>query len=177
MATLEEGWLKYGEGNFAEACECFAAVLQSEPDAFEAHNGMGWCALRQLQGELAAGSFSEALALEPTLADAAVGLSAAYAALGRHDESAGAAEVALSLDPEYACAHDPVGAADVLRALIISQAILGDELAAANALDRLEPSHGLDPYVPETWLVEAERHPTFLRAALAFVLSPMEASP
>jgi len=109
---INQGWQKFGAGNFAGAGSDFSAALSIatiKDDSSDAFLGLGWAELRQSYGGLAENSLVKYLSLTPGSNDGRAGLSFAYHTYSTTDKFRKAidtANVVLSSNPTWAFSHD-----------------------------------------------------------------------
>ncbi|MBI4028668.1 MAG: tetratricopeptide repeat protein [Verrucomicrobia bacterium] len=99
-------WAKYRLGDIAGARVRFAGALAASPDFSEAHDGLGYCALRENMLEDAAQQFSAVLRVEPASPSAQVGLGMVRYRQNNSREAARLLESALQADPRNQEARD-----------------------------------------------------------------------
>ncbi len=167
-------WASYSAGDFAGACTDFDAQLAADPADTDALNGKGWCTLKQLLGADAVSAFQALQAVDATIADGWVGMSAAQSLTGEHLAAADAAEAALTLDPNYASTHDDLDATDVKIARARALVLGGDFINAERALGAISSTHGLSLHDATSWVVGVDTWGSYQLAALAWLKSYQE---
>lgn len=108
---IEQGWGKFGVGNFAGAGSDFSAALSIAAikiDSSDAFLGLGWAELRQNQGGLAENSLVKYLSFAPGDNDGRAGLAFAYPIppQNKFREAIDTANVILSSNPTWIFSHD-----------------------------------------------------------------------
>jgi predicted O-linked N-acetylglucosamine transferase (SPINDLY family) len=102
LTTIQEAVDFHQQGRLREAERLYQAVLQAQPDHFDALHFLG--ILRAQQGNAEAAVKLIALALEqnPRVAEAHSNLGNALQALGRHDKAISSYDKALAIRPDFA---------------------------------------------------------------------------
>lgn len=107
----ERGWRSYESGNYAQALLSFERAINFDESLADAHNGIGWSHLSlSLNPPLAQEAFQNAVQLDPSNADAWVGL--ANLLFLRHKDTNDfrsairAIDNALQGDAQYLFRHD-----------------------------------------------------------------------
>ena len=108
---MERGWRSYESGDYAQALLSFERAINFDENLADAHNGVGWSHLSlSLNPPLAQGAFQNAVQLDPSNADAWVGL--ANLLFLRHKDTSDfraairAIDNALKGDAQYLFRHD-----------------------------------------------------------------------
>ena len=108
---MERGWRSYESGDYAQALLSFERAINFDENLADAHNGIGWSHLSlSLNPPLAQGAFQNAVQLDPSNADAWVGL--ANLLFLRHKDASDfraairAVDNALQGDAQYLFRHD-----------------------------------------------------------------------
>jgi tetratricopeptide (TPR) repeat protein len=84
------GEIEFALGRYADAALSYFAVVHSEPDDTRAHYNLGVCLQRADRWDASCQAFKRAIALDPALDAARLGLGASLLYLNRLDDAAGA---------------------------------------------------------------------------------------
>jgi protein O-GlcNAc transferase len=84
------GEIEFSLGHYAEAALSYFAVVHSEPDDARAHYNLGLCLQRADRWDASCQAFERAIALDPALDAARLGLGASLLYLNRLDDALGA---------------------------------------------------------------------------------------
>ena len=122
-------------GRLAQAEALYLAILELDPNQFDATQLLGVIAMSRRQFELAIQYLNRALSLNPDFADGYLNRGTALKGLNRLDEALSSFESAIALRPEYAEAYNNRG--------IVLKAInrLDDALASYNHALLLKPDY------------------------------------
>lgn len=108
---MERGWRAYESGNYAQALLSFERAINFDENLADAHNGIGWSHLSlSLNPPMAQEAFQNAVQLDPSNADAWIGL--ANLLFLRHKDANDfrsairAVDNALQGDAQYLFRHD-----------------------------------------------------------------------
>jgi tetratricopeptide (TPR) repeat protein len=87
------------KSDFARTDELMSKVLALDPDAYWAHSTKGWVLLAQSRNDEAVAEYERTLAVDPSFADADVGLGFVRLRLGEFDWSAESFDKAIRVSP------------------------------------------------------------------------------
>ena len=119
------GWFAYNEKDFSAALLSFERAVTLNPDLADAHNGLGWSRLSMSQVSVvnpqivakAKGAFEDAIRIDPSNADAWVGLANTLFLRRKDDSDFQAALLALenafNANHQFLFRHDYRSAADL----------------------------------------------------------------
>ena len=102
LTTIQEAVDFHQRGRFREAEQLYQAVLQAQPDHFDALHLLGILRAQQGSTEAAVKLITLALEQNPRVAEAHSNLGNALQALGRYDEAISSYEKALAIKPDFA---------------------------------------------------------------------------
>ncbi|MBL0074542.1 MAG: tetratricopeptide repeat protein [Rhodocyclaceae bacterium] len=122
-------------GHFAQAEAIYLAILQLDPNQFDATQLLGVMAMSRRQFELAIEYLNRAIAVNPNFVDGYLNRGTALKGLNRLNEALSSFEQAIALKPEYAEAHNNSGI--VLKELNR----LDEALASYNRALMLKPDY------------------------------------
>jgi tetratricopeptide (TPR) repeat protein len=137
-----QGWLEYSAGNYEDAIDKYQEALDLEDDSVssEAYNGIGWARARLGQSRDSIDSFKKSVTKDPANADAHAGLAGVYLADSDYEQAIAAANLVLSINPDYESHHDDIKAADIRILLAECYYNMGDYTAAKAQIDLLGSS-------------------------------------
>lgn len=152
----EAGWEQFALGAYDSAASLFAAAIAVDADYADGWHGAGWASA--YQGSLAAADSLFHRALDRGAPGAApwCGLAAVDRDLPDLDGAATAVDSALARDRLFVFSRRAaIDSLDLhlLRGQIHTARGGGGFAAAQTEADFLQPGNGLDPDVPETWVV------------------------
>ncbi|MYC76361.1 tetratricopeptide repeat protein [Candidatus Poribacteria bacterium] len=131
----ERGWRSYESGNYAQALLSFERAINFDENLADAHNGIGWSHLSlSLNPPLAQEAFQNAVQLDPSNADAWVGL--ANLLFLRHKDTNDfrsairAIDNALQGDAQYLFRHDYRSNAELYVLKAMCYYYLGEDASA-----------------------------------------------
>ena len=137
----EQGWRSYESGNYAQALLSFERAVNFDENLADAYNGVGWSHLSlSLNPPLAQEAFQNAVQLDPSNADAWVGL--ANLLFLRHKDTNDfrsairAIDNALQGDAEYLFRHDYRSKAELYVLKAACYYYLGDDTSAKQEVDK-----------------------------------------
>lgn len=138
---MERGWRSYESGDFAQALLGFERAINFDENLADAHNGIGWSHLSlSLNPPLAQEAFQNAVRLDPSNADAWVGL--ANLLFLRHKDANDfqsairAVDNALQGDAQYLFRHDYRSKAELYALKAVCYYYLGEAAAAEQEVGR-----------------------------------------
>ena len=138
---MERGWRSYESGDYAQALLSFERAINFDENLADAHNGVGWSHLSlSLNPPLAQEAFQNAVQLDPSNADAWVGL--ANLLFLRHKDANDfrsairAIDNALQGDAQYLFRHDYRSNAELYALKAACYYYLGEEAEAKQEVDR-----------------------------------------
>lgn len=138
---MERGWHSYESGNHAQALLSFERAINFDENLADAHNGVGWSHLSlALNPPLAQEAFQNAVQLDPSNADAWVGL--ANLLFLRHKDTNDfrsairAIDNALQGDAQYLFRHDYRSKAELYVLKAACYYYLGENASAKQEVDR-----------------------------------------
>ena len=138
---MERGWHSYESGNYAQALLSFERAINFDENLADAHNGVGWSHLSlALNPPLAQEAFQNAVQLDPSNADAWVGL--ANLLFLRHKDTNDfrsairAVDNALQGDAQYLFRHDYRSRAELYVLKAACYYYLGEDASARQEVDR-----------------------------------------
>ena len=111
QAKLNQGMALHRQGKLADAARCYGAVLQRQPNHFDALHLLGVIAHQTRRTERGVELIKRAIGLNPNVAVAHSNLGAALMDLKRPAEALASYDKAIALKPDYAAAHNNRGAA------------------------------------------------------------------
>lgn len=164
-----EGWNLFESDDFTGAKSKFNEALAKDGDHADAYNGRGWCnAFLDLDGE-AVSDFNAANTKGLGKPDAYAGLAGVYVGNQEFASALEKAGIALSMDSTYQFSHQT--AIDYFDLhLIKAQAYYGLGGAyldsAQQEVDYLNPTNGLDPAEPTSWVVNGVTYNSYAEALL-----------
>jgi len=107
--VLEVGYSHHQAGRLQQAARLYQAVLDQEPDNFDALHLMGLVALQTGNAGRAVDLIGRAVALHPNMPEYHGNLGVAYQSLGQLDRAANCCRLALRLNPNYVEARNCLG--------------------------------------------------------------------
>ncbi|MCY4570615.1 MAG: hypothetical protein OXD49_20190 [Candidatus Poribacteria bacterium] len=132
---MERGWRSYESGDYAQALLSFERAINFDENLADAHNGVGWSHLSlSLNPPLAQEAFQNAVQLDPSNADAWVGL--ANLLFLRHKDTNDfqsairAIDNALQGDAQYLFRHDYRSNAELYVLKAACYYYLGEDMSA-----------------------------------------------
>ncbi|MCE2412862.1 tetratricopeptide repeat protein [Candidatus Poribacteria bacterium] len=138
---MELGWRSYESGNYAQALLSFERAINFDENLADAHNGVGWSHLSlSLNPPLAQEAFQNAVQLDPSNADAWVGL--ANLLFLRHKDTSDfrsairAIDNALQGDVQYLFRHDYRSNAELYVLKAACYYYLGEDASATQEVDK-----------------------------------------
>ena len=138
---MERGWRSYESGNYAQALLSFERAINFDENLADAHNGVGWSHLSlSLNPPLAQEAFQNAVQLDPSNADAWVGL--ANLLFLRHKDTNDfrstirAIDNALQGDAQYLFRHDYRSKAELYVLKGACYYYLGEDASAKQEIDK-----------------------------------------
>ena len=138
---MEQGWRSYESGNYAQALLSFERAVNFDENLADAYNGVGWSHLSlSLNPPLAQEAFQNAVQLDPSNADAWVGL--ANLLFLRHKDTSDfrsairAIDNALQGDAQYLFRHDYRSKAELYVLKAACSYYLGDDTSAKQEVDK-----------------------------------------
>jgi protein O-GlcNAc transferase len=99
--TIQEAVASHRQGNLREAERLYQAVLEAQPDSFDALHFLGILRAQQGNSEAAVKLISLALARNPRSADAHSNLGNAFQQLGHYKEAIASYDEALAIRPDF----------------------------------------------------------------------------
>ncbi len=132
---MERGWRSYESGNYAQALLSFERAINFDENLADAHNGIGWSHLSlSLNSPLAQEAFQNAVQLDPSNADAWVGLAnllfLRYKDANDFRSAIRAVDNALQGDVQYLFRHDYRSKAELYALKAACYYYLGEEASA-----------------------------------------------
>ena len=141
LNQMERGWHSYESGNYAQALLSFERAINFDENLADAHNGVGWSHLSlSLNPPLAQEAFQNAVQLDPSNADAWVGL--ANLLFLRHKDTNDfrsairAVDNALQGDAQYLFRHDYRSKAELYVLKAACYYYLAEDASARQEVDR-----------------------------------------
>ena len=141
LTYMERGWRSYESGDYAHALLSFERAINFDETLADAHNGIGWSHLSlSLNPPLAQEAFQNAVQLDPSHADAWVGL--ANLLFLRHKDTNDfraairAVDNALQGDAHSLFRHDYRSKADLYVLKAACYYYLGEETPAKQEVDK-----------------------------------------
>ena len=138
---MEQGWRSYESGNYAQALLSFERAVNFDENLADAYNGVGWSHLSlSLNPPLAQEAFQNAVQLDPSNADAWVGL--ANLLFLRHKDTSDfrsairAIDNALQGDAQYLFRHDYRSKAELYVLKAACYYYLGEDTSAKQEVDK-----------------------------------------
>ncbi len=138
---MERGWRSYESGNYAQALLSFERAVNFDENLADAYNGVGWSHLSlSLNPPLAQEAFQNAVQLDPSNADAWVGL--ANLLFLRHKDTSDfrsairAIDNALQGDAQYLFRHDYRSKAELYVLKAACYYYLGEDTSAKQEVDK-----------------------------------------
>ena len=138
---MERGWRSYESGNYAQALLSFERAVNFDENLADAYNGVGWSHLSlSLNPPLAREAFQNAVQLDPSNADAWVGL--ANLLFLRHKDTSDfrsairAIDNALQGDTQYLFRHDYRSKAELYVLKAACYYYLGEDTSAKQEVDK-----------------------------------------
>jgi tetratricopeptide (TPR) repeat protein len=173
----EMGWGSFTVGDYYDAWDSFSQAVAKDGGLYEARLGLGWAQAYTGRHAEAVTSFQELIAGSHLVNDARAGLAAA-ALFSDPVVAEQAAMAALGDDEDYVFSRRTTFDYRDLH-MILAEAyfaqqrynlaqVTADLVAQMNGL----PASGLDPLVPETWVVDGVIYATY-HAALAAVIQDL----
>jgi len=165
------GWSLFEQSEYDEAKAAFLRATEIDNSAGEAHLGLGWSAVMLNQLSVAEYSFLQAILKDADRVDIETGLSGIYLDSQRFSDAVNCVNQVLQMNPSYQFQHiSSIDYLDLLLVSIQSFIRMGEEYfeSAQNLLDNIEPSNGLDPSAPNTWLVGDTTYDSYLEALLKY---------
>ena len=105
QAKLNQGMALHRQGKLADAARCYEAVLQRQPNHFDALHLLGVIAHQTRRTEQGVELIKKAIGLNPKVAEAHSNLGAALMDLKRPAEALASYDKAIALKLDYADAH------------------------------------------------------------------------
>jgi hypothetical protein len=168
---LEEAWNYFQIGQFDEAIDFFTSAIALNPQLADAYHGLGWCYGNTGSLTSAVTNFRSALSYDSQLIDAHAGLAFVYSALEDYDNVVVEALIVIGADAYYVFQHDTAVTIADIRLLLAQSYFFTQQYSEAQAqVDLLNPSNGLDPGDPNSWVVEGVRYQTYQEALLAEIM-------
>jgi hypothetical protein len=164
------GWRLFGSEAYTEALTQFEQALVLNSGYAPGYIGRGWCLLRLGSVSGAREDFDAGLAIDATLLEGYVGRSVVLVGLQEYTGAIADGEVVLAADPEYVFAYDGRINHELVR-LVLAQAYYATQQyeQAQAQCDVLAPNNGLDPVLPESWVVDGTSYDSYLEALLALI--------
>ena len=138
---MERGWRSYESGNYAQALLSFERAVNFDENLADAYNGVGWSHLSlSLNSPLAQEAFQNAVQLDPSNADAWVGL--ANLLFLRHKDTSDfrsairAVDNALQGDVQYLFRHDYRSKAELYVLKAACYYYLGEDTSAKQEVNQ-----------------------------------------
>lgn len=138
---MERGWRSYESGNYAQALLSFERAVNFDENLADAYNGVGWSHLSlSLNSPLAQEAFQNAVQLDPSNADAWVGL--ANLLFLRHKDTSDfrsairAVDNALQGDAQYLFRHDYRSKAELYVLKAACYYYLGEDTSAKQEVNQ-----------------------------------------
>ena len=139
---MERGWRSYESGDYPQALLSFERAVNFDENLADAHNGVGWSHLSlSLNPPLAQGAFQNAVQLDPSNADAWVGLANLLFLRNKETNDFRSAiraiDNALQGDAEYLFRHDYRSEAELYVLKAACYYYLGEDASAKQEVDKV----------------------------------------
>ncbi|GEM_PF-549461 len=167
---LVQGWNYYIKKEYANALTAFNAALQLNDAYGGAYIGRGWYYLKIGSMDDALSDFNTGLELDNTLLIGYIGRSVLYLQQESYAEAIADAIVVIDADPDYVFSYNS-DIDHVLARLVLAQAYYATQeyTLAQEQCDVIEPANGLDPLLPQTWVVDNVTYDSYLEALLSLI--------
>ncbi len=166
---LADGWAAWESSQYSSSYDIFLDAVSHDPADAEARNGIGWAKL--FLGELhsAIGSFDYAIYLELPTFDATLGMAFALRDSADYSNAVLNAQKIVDAMPRYTFSHRASINWKDIRLLIAQCSFRRGQqyfdIAQAN-VDTLDPTNGLDPESPASWVVGGVTYNAYPEALL-----------
>jgi len=167
---LIQGWNYYIVKDYTSALTAFNSALQLNDTYGGAYIGRGWCYMKIGSLDNALSDFNTGLEQDNTLLVGYIGRSVLYLRQQSYAEAITDAMVVVDTDPEYVFAYNS-GIDHVVARLVLAQAYYATQeyALAQDQCDTIDPANGLDPLLPDTWVVDNVTYDSYLEALLSLI--------